>query len=222
MDAVTARVARIVKDKDSDTVSRTHVRLKLPRRVGFPPGFITETGCQECTALCPGCDIINFGGILFQGAVDEIVCSLYRFERAISPEAIVYDRESSFAGLDALHHLRVQLADMLAKRMPAAHLFFGENDRVPTVGVIRDLGDPRIVTGIISVARTAIRPLAAIRMSGRHAGLIGVVRTERQTQSLKRNLNTARRDQPSRLQQCGCARGHRNHPLDQAIMPIKE
>ncbi|TXM95928.1 MGMT family protein, partial [Methylobacterium sp. WL103] len=33
--------------------------------------------------------------------------------------------------------------DMLAKRMSAARLFFGEHDRVPAVGIIRDMDDPR-------------------------------------------------------------------------------
>lgn len=67
---------------------------------------------------------------------------------------------------------------MLAKRMPAADFFFREQDGVATVSVIRNANDPRIVTDIKGIARIAVRSLTTIRMSGRHTGLINMIRTK--------------------------------------------
>ncbi|MCJ2010309.1 hypothetical protein [Methylobacterium sp. J-092] len=89
---------------------------------------------------------------------------------------------------------------MLAKRMPAARLFLGEQDPVPAVGIVRDVNDPRIVGGIMPVARIAIRLLAPVRVPGRHAGLVGVIRTQRQAQPQEGDLHAVRGDQPSRPQ----------------------
>ena len=217
MDAISARAARIVRERDSDPVGRAHIRIEPSRRVGFPPSSVSEAGCYESIVFSTGCDVVDLRSILFQGAIDIIVRRLHGFERAIPAYAVVDDRERPSAGQDATHHLRIRLADMLAKRMPTAHLFFGEHDRVPAVGVIRDINDPRIVVGIMPVARIAIRSLAAVRVPGRHAGLVGVIRTQRQAQPQEGDLLAVRSDQPSRPLEARRAWRHGMHPSDLTI-----
>ena len=77
MDAVPAGTARIVNDEHSDTVGRAQIRLELPRRVGFPPGSLSETGCHEGIVSSTGCDVIDLRSILLQCSIDKVVRSLH-------------------------------------------------------------------------------------------------------------------------------------------------